>query len=92
MPDGAAAEGAAPFEEAASSGRAVLYLIVDVLEIDQITPLAAIYDGVRRLRPGTTNSAIRSALSVLHKTGSVEIVRRSVYRLLKTPEDYQPQP
>ncbi|MBR8642157.1 hypothetical protein KEF29_29610 [Streptomyces tuirus] len=88
---GAGTEGDAPFGEGAPSGRAVQHLIVDVLEVGQITPLAEIYDGVRRLRPGTTNSAIRSALSGLHKTGSVEIIRRSVYRLLKTPEDYQPQ-
>ncbi len=90
--DGAGTEGAAPFREGTSSGRAVHHLIVDVLEVGQITPLATIYGGVRRLRPGTTNSAIRSALSGLRKTGSVEIIRRSVYRLLKIPEDYQPQP
>lgn len=89
---GVGTEGAAPFTGGAASGRAVQHLIVDVLEVGQITPLAAIYDGVRRLRPGTSNSAIRSALSGLHKTGSVEIIRRSVYRLLKIPEGYQPQP
>ncbi|MFD6152470.1 hypothetical protein [Streptomyces sp. NPDC060243] len=91
-PGSAGTEDAAPFGAAASSGRAVQHLIVDVLEVGQITPLATIYDGVRRLRPGTTNSAIRSALSGLRKTGSVEIIRRSVYRLLKIPEDYPPQP
>ncbi|MFI9191964.1 hypothetical protein ACIG0A_22055 [Streptomyces californicus] len=72
-------------------GRAVQHLIVDVMDIGQVIPLAVIYDGVRRLRPGTTNSAIRSALSILHKTGAVENVRRSVYRLLKIPEDYKPK-
>ncbi|MEW2575590.1 hypothetical protein [Streptomyces syringium] len=75
----------------ASTGRAVQHLIVDVMEVGQVTPLAVIYGGVRRLRPGTTNSAIRSALSVLHKAGAVQSVRRSVYRLLKIPEDYKPK-
>lgn len=41
-PGGASTEGAAPFGEGATSGRAVLHLIVDVLEVGQITPLATI--------------------------------------------------
>ncbi|MBZ6111161.1 MULTISPECIES: hypothetical protein [Streptomyces] len=82
---------AAPSGASGSSGRLVPDLIVDVLELGQATPLLAIYDRVRRLRPGTTNSAIRGALSVLRKTGVVELVSRSLYRLVAIPEDYQPQ-
>ncbi|MFI1734063.1 hypothetical protein ACH40E_33595 [Streptomyces acidicola] len=92
MQNGTDSEGVGSAEGKARSSRAVQHLIVDVMQGGQITPLAAIYEGIGRLRPGTTNSAVRSALSVLHKTGSVENVRRSVYRLVKIPEDYQPQP
>ncbi|MGQ4363562.1 hypothetical protein [Streptomyces sp. SAS_272] len=81
-----AAEPAAPTSPRPGS---VMQLIVDTLEPEKDTELHAIYGNVQRLRPGTTNSAIRSALSQLHKAGSVKLVRRSVYRLLKLPEDYQ---
>ncbi|MDX2546159.1 hypothetical protein ACOT81_27415 [Streptomyces sp. WI04-05B] len=78
-----------PAASAGSKPRSVMHLIVDILELGKVTQLHGIYGDVQRLRPGTTTSAIRSALSQLHKNGSVEIVTRSVYRLLKYPEDYQ---
>ncbi|MBW8796246.1 MAG: hypothetical protein JF597_22375 [Streptomyces sp.] len=88
-PQSDSAPTAGPTTPAGPKPRSVMHLIVKTLELDKATELHAIYGDVRRLRPGTTNSAVRSALSQLHKKGSVEIVSRSVYRLLKLPEDYQ---
>ncbi|MFD3565775.1 hypothetical protein [Streptomyces sp. NPDC058667] len=78
-----------PSQPTAAPGRPVSHLILDVLELGRVTPLASIYEGVLRLRPGTSGGAIRGSLTKLHQSGAVEIVSRGVYRLLVIPEDYQ---
>ncbi|MER6503298.1 hypothetical protein ABT218_29065 [Streptomyces sp. NPDC001455] len=88
-PDAEACGAAAPAEPPSAPSRSVGSLIVDVLELGQVTQLHVIYQGIRRLRPGTTNSSIRGSLTHLHQRGVVEIVSRGSYRLLKIPEDYQ---
>jgi hypothetical protein len=91
-PDGVRADSGpaqAPSQPTTASGRPVTYLILDVLELGHVTPLKSIYEGVRRLRPGTSGGAIRGSLTKLHQSGAVEIVSRGVYRLLVIPEDYQ---
>lgn len=59
------------------------------MELGKATPLASIYEGVRRLRPGTTQGAIRGSLVKLRRDGFVESSVRGVYCLLTIPEDYQ---
>ncbi|MFE4801175.1 hypothetical protein ACFRFL_40885 [Streptomyces sp. NPDC056708] len=88
-PDAEAGGTAAPAEPPGPPSRSVGHLIVDVLELGQVTQLHVIYEGIRRLRPGTTNGSIRGSLTHLHLRGVVEIVSRGSYRLLRIPEDYQ---
>ncbi|MFE2557925.1 hypothetical protein ACFXGT_18260 [Streptomyces sp. NPDC059352] len=78
-----------PSQSTAAPGRPVSHLILDVLELGHITPLTSIYEGVLRLRPGTSGGAIRGSLTKLHQSGAVEIVSRGVYRLLVIPEGYE---
>ncbi|MFF4630024.1 hypothetical protein [Streptomyces griseorubiginosus] len=70
-------------------GRSLKHLVVDALNVGEVTPLTLIYDRVREVRPDSTASAIRAALATLHKKETVEIVRRGAYRLLEIPEGYR---
>ncbi|WP_405894402.1 hypothetical protein OG272_20940 [Streptomyces sp. NBC_00104] len=72
-----------------ASGRSLKHLVVDALNVGEITPLTLIYERVREVRPDSTASAIRAALATLHKKETVEIVRRGAYRLLEIPEGYR---
>ncbi|MFF9069725.1 hypothetical protein ACF09E_30680 [Streptomyces sp. NPDC014891] len=88
--DARATESATEWDRNAdASARPVNDLILDVLELGQVTPLASIYEGVQRVRPGTSGGAIRGQLTNLNRRGVVEIVSRGVYRLLVIPEGYQ---
>lgn len=81
--------GADAADAPSAPGRSLKHLVVDALDIGEITPLTLIYERVREVRPDSTASAIRAALAALHKRETVEIVRRGAYRLLVIPEAYR---
>ncbi|MER6421929.1 hypothetical protein [Streptomyces sp. NPDC001137] len=70
-------------------GRSLKRLIVDALNMGEITPLTLIYERVREVRPDAAEKSIRGALANLHTRGTVEIVHRGAYRLVVIPEDYR---